>query len=252
MSDPSVSFDAGKERETFRVYEGEFDRKDTVLNHYTAMRSNQTVAFSQRMKAKWLKFDKAELTVREAFRLLEGYVDSSDPDTELPNLEHMMQTAEAIRKAGHPDWFQLVGLLHDMGKIMFEWGEASDGQQGTAEGPQWALGGDTWVVGCRIPDCATMPELNVLNPDMHDPRYNTECGMYEEGCGLDSLEFAFGHDDDDDSETSARYIPGLVLPSTLDDDELAEALAEEEEEEEEDTEMEEEEEEFEMEDEDEE
>ena len=47
---------------------------------------------------------------------------------------------------------------------------------GTAEGPQWALGGDTWVVGCRIPDCAVFPEYNKLNPDMSDARYNT--GMY--------------------------------------------------------------------------
>jgi hypothetical protein len=43
---------------------------------------------------------------------------------------HMLQTAEGIRKAGHPDWFQLVGLLHDMGKIMFLWGAEEDGQIG--------------------------------------------------------------------------------------------------------------------------
>ncbi len=38
-----------------------------------------------------------------------------------PNLEHMLQTAEGMRAAGLPDWFQLVGLLHDMGKIMCVW-----------------------------------------------------------------------------------------------------------------------------------
>ena len=38
-------------------------------------------------------------------------------------------SAEAIRKAGEPEWFQLVGLLHDMGKIMFLWGNAVDGQE---------------------------------------------------------------------------------------------------------------------------
>lgn len=35
-----------------------------------------------------------------------------------------------IRAAGHPDWFQLVGLIHDMGKIMFMWGNSADGQMG--------------------------------------------------------------------------------------------------------------------------
>lgn len=33
--------------------------------------------------------------------------------------------------------FQLCGLIHDMGKIMFLWGKPEDGQQGTATGPQW-------------------------------------------------------------------------------------------------------------------
>ena len=42
----------------------------------------------------------------------------------------MLQTAEAIRKRGHPDWMQLVGLIHDMGKIMFLWGDDSIGQNG--------------------------------------------------------------------------------------------------------------------------
>ena len=66
------------------------------------------------MEKKWLNFNFDKLTVREAFRKLEGYVDSSDPDSSFPNLEHMLQTAESIREAGHPDWFQLVGLIHDM------------------------------------------------------------------------------------------------------------------------------------------
>lgn len=56
--------------------------------------------------------------------------DASDPDLDLPNKLHLLQTAEGIRRAGHPDWFVLVGLLHDMGKIMFLWGTGEDGQDG--------------------------------------------------------------------------------------------------------------------------
>lgn len=137
------------------------------------MRVNQTVAFYERMVEKYSFADgkyRAKMTIREAFKALESYVDSSDPDLDLPNLLHMLQTAEGIRKAGHPDWFQLCGLIHDMGKIMFLWGTPEDGQQGTAAGPQWSLGGDTWVVGCRIPDSVVFPEFNAHNPDMKDPR----------------------------------------------------------------------------------
>lgn len=123
--------------------------------------------------------------------------DASDPDLELPNKVHLLQTAEGIRKAGHPDWLVLVGLLHDMGKIMFLWGNGDDGQDGLdPKGKQWALGGDTFVVGCQIPDDAVVfPQFNTLNPDMHDERYNTPCGMYEPHCGLDKLCWAWGHDE---------------------------------------------------------
>jgi len=137
------------------------------------------------------------MTIEEAFEELDKYIDASDPDLDLPNLFHLLQTAQGIRREGHPDWMQLTGLLHDMGKIMFLWGTGEDGQDGLSpDGKQWALGGDTFVVGCRIPDEAViLPELNKLNPDMQDSRYNTECGMYEPGCGIDKLMFAWGHDE---------------------------------------------------------
>lgn len=38
-------------------------------------------------------------------------------------------------------------------QIMFKWGKPEEGQSGRADGPQYCLGGDTWVIGCRIPDC---------------------------------------------------------------------------------------------------
>ena len=116
---------------------------------------------------------------------------------DLPNKLHLLQTAEGIRRAGHPDWMQLVGLLHDMGKIMFLWGTGEDGQDGySPRGKQWALGGDTFVVGCKIPDDAVVfPQFNCLNPDMNDSRYNTLHGLYEPNCGLDQLCWAWGHDE---------------------------------------------------------
>lgn len=160
------------------------------------MRSNQTVDFYNRMIEKY-SFDnpRTKMSIRDAFVALEGYVDSSDPDVDIPNIIHMFQTAEGIRKAGHPDWMQLVGLIHDMGKIMYLWGTDEDGQNGTATGAQWALGGDTWVLGAAIPDCTVFPEFNQLNPDMSDSRYNTEYGIYTPNCGLSSLKFAYGHDE---------------------------------------------------------
>ncbi|CAI5707388.1 hypothetical protein KXD40_007673 [Peronospora effusa] len=192
--DITTKVSAGKAEEEFRNYE-DSDRHALVSRHYALMRKNQTVVFQEKMQAKYGSFANIKMTIREAFTALMGYVDSSDPDSSLPNLEHMLQTAEGIRAAGHPDWFQLVGLLHDMGKIQYLWGDAEDGQEGTANGDQWALGGDTWVVGCKIPDSVVFPECNATNPDMSDPRYNTKYGMYEPHCGFTNLKFAWGHDE---------------------------------------------------------
>lgn len=194
---PSFLITAEKDLTKFRDYINSC-RQDTVSKHYTMMRKNQTMAFSEKMKKKYDFSDgkfRSIMTIKEAFNELMTYVDSSDPDAELPNRIHMLQTAEGLRKAGHPDWMQVVGLIHDMGKIMFLWGVEEDGQVGSAEGPQWALGGDTWVIGCAIPDCCVFPELNSTNPDMSDPRYNSECGVYQRNCGFDKLEFAYGHDE---------------------------------------------------------
>merc|ERR1711988_1052309 len=33
------------------------------------------------------------------------------------------------------------------------------------------------------------------NPDMQDPRYNTENGVYKPGCGITNCRFAWGHDE---------------------------------------------------------
>lgn len=192
-----------KAQEEFRDYK-DSKRQAVVENHYREMRRHQTVEFVDRMYRKYHSFDRKQMTIWEAFDVLGSFVDASDPDSELPNIEHAFQTAEAIRKDGHPDWLQLVGLIHDLGKMMFLWGREEDGQVGTATGPQWALGGDTWVVGCRIPECVVFSEFNELNPDMHDARYNTELGIYassvtgvppEEREGFASLRFAYGHDE---------------------------------------------------------
>ena len=116
-----------------------------VVEHYRDMRMNHTVAFYKKMEQKY-DFSNGNyrrlMTIEEAFAELEHYVDASDPDLDLPNKLHLLQTAEGLRRAGHPDWMQLTGLLHDMGKIMFLWGTGEDGQDGySPNGKQWALGG---------------------------------------------------------------------------------------------------------------
>ena len=175
----------------FRNYYKEDPIIVAVREHYRKMRSRQTVDYVQRMKKKYLTFDKP-MRVWDAMEKLNALIDVSDPDLTLPNVQHLIQAAEGAREAGEPDWMQLVALIHDMGKVMYLWGADEDG---TSQAEQWGLVGDVFVVGCALPDTCVYPEFNELNPDMSDPRYNTALGIYEAGCGLDNLDLAWGHDE---------------------------------------------------------
>lgn len=77
-----IPIELSKNVEEFRNYV-DSDRHSVVENHYRQMRINQCVAFVDRMNEKY-SFEKprAVMTIREAFKTLETYVDSSDPDVE--------------------------------------------------------------------------------------------------------------------------------------------------------------------------
>merc|ERR1711962_1107857 len=165
---------AFKEKEAFRDYTQNDELGDRVKKTYYEMHTCQTLAFVKDQHTKWLQYDHMEANVMEALDMLNDLVDESDPDTELPNIVHAFQTAERIREE-HPDkdWFHLIGLIHDLGKIMAFYGE-----------PQWAVVGDTFPVGCRPqPSIVFGEESFQNNPDMMDERYNTQLGIYQEGCG---------------------------------------------------------------------
>lgn len=171
-----------KAKEEFRNYDN--PARDTVKEFYRLNHKYQTYEFVQEKKADFLRFNRRELPVWDALDFLNTLVDDSDPDIELDQLQHLLQTAEAIRADGHPDWFVLTGFIHDMGKVLCLFGE-----------PQWAVVGDTFPVGCRFSDKIVYPEFFSANPDAGDERYNTKYGVYEEGCGLSRVSLSWGHDE---------------------------------------------------------
>ncbi len=157
---------------------------DRVREFYRQNHRHQTVDFVAAKRARWLGFGQARMTPWQALDYLNTLVDESDPDTELPQIMHLLQTAEAIHADGHPDWFVLTGFVHDLGKVLCLFGE-----------PQWAVVGDTFPVGCKHSDRIVYPEYFAANPDARDARYNTEYGIYAPGCGLDAVQLSWGHDE---------------------------------------------------------
>uniref|UniRef100_A0A8C4XVS4 Inositol oxygenase n=1 Tax=Gopherus evgoodei TaxID=1825980 RepID=A0A8C4XVS4_9SAUR len=159
---------------------------DRVYNTYLLMHTHQTVDFVRKKGAEYGACAQRRMSIMEALDLLDNVVDESDPDVDFPNSYHAYQTAEGIRRA-HPDkdWFQLVGLLHDMGKILALAGE-----------PQWAVVGDTFPVGCRVQESVVFSDSTFHdNPDTKNPLYNTQYGIYQPHCGLANVLMSWGHDE---------------------------------------------------------
>ncbi len=176
------SIATAKAKEEFRNYDT--PARDTVTEFYRLNHKYQTYDFVMEKERDFLKFNKKEMTLWESFDFLNTLVDDSDPDIDLDQLQHLLQTSEAIRADGHPDWFVLTGLLHDMGKVLCLFGE-----------PQWAVVGDTFPVGCKHSDKIVFPEFFDANPDSKDERYNTKYGVYEPNCGLRNVHMSWGHDE---------------------------------------------------------
>jgi inositol oxygenase len=171
-----------KAKEEYRNYDD--PARDTVREFYRLNHTYQTYDFVQEKRAEYLKFDKKEIPAWGAMEFLNTLVDDSDPDIELDQLQHLLQTAEAIRADGHPDWFVLTGFLHDMGKVLCLFGE-----------PQWAVVGDTFPVGCAHSDKIVYPEYFAANPDSKNKDFNTKYGVYEPNCGLKNVTMSWGHDE---------------------------------------------------------
>src|ERR671920_436201 len=178
----STDTGGGKRPEQFRDYGAE--ARACVKEFYRLNHTLQTLETVLGKKRQYLTLDRAEMGVWEAMEHLNALVDDSDPDLDLPQIEHNLQTAESIRAAGHPRWFILAGLIHDLGKVLTLFGE-----------PQWAVVGDTFPVGCRFDKRIVYHESFDQNSDAHDPRYNSRLGIYQANCGLRNVKMSWGHDE---------------------------------------------------------
>lgn len=172
----------GKSEEEFRNYAA--DANPGVTEFYRQNHRFQTLDFVLGKKAEFAPRTRTKMGMWDAMEYLNTLVDESDPDTDLSQIEHLMQTSEAIRKDGHPRWFVLTGLIHDLGKVLCLYGE-----------PQWAVVGDTFPVGCAWSDQIVFPEFFADNPDARVPEYQTKFGIYSPGCGLDNVHLSWGHDE---------------------------------------------------------
>lgn len=191
-SGPLESLDQWDDHVKSRYQEGrsESDFRDyttappVVREFYRLNHTNQTREFALSKRKEYGALNRSEMGIWEAMEYLNTLVDDSDPDTDLSQIEHNLQTSEAIRRDGHPRWMILTGLIHDLGKVLCLYGE-----------PQWAVVGDTFPVGCAWSNKIVFNEFFAANPDAKIAEYQTKHGVYEPNAGLDKVNMSWGHDE---------------------------------------------------------
>jgi inositol oxygenase len=180
----NLTYDGSRDRSSFRNYEKL--NRPAVRDFYHENHVKQTYDYVLAQKNKWLSLDRCQMGIWEALEYLNTLIDDSDPDTDLSQIQHCLQTAEQLREDGQPRWMILTGLIHDLGKILCLWGE-----------PQWAVVGDTFPVGCPHDDRIVFSKFFAENPDSSDARFTShgKLGVYSEGCGLEQVHMSWGHDE---------------------------------------------------------
>ncbi|KAI9804693.1 MAG: hypothetical protein M1833_006768 [Piccolia ochrophora] len=177
-------FDQGKDKSQFRRYQDK-DLPLTVRKTYREQHEKQTVAYNLKVRNSFKFKIRAEMSIWEAMEMLNTLIDESDPDTSVGQIQHLLQTAEAIRRDGKPRWMQLTGLIHDLGKLLYFF---------DSEG-QWDVVGDTFPIGCAFDHRNILFDLFKGNPDYGHEVYGTKYGIYEPGCGMDNVMLSWGHDE---------------------------------------------------------
>ncbi|THH09664.1 hypothetical protein EW145_g1852 [Phellinidium pouzarii] len=175
-------FDTQKDKMMFRQYEEACDR---VKSFYKEQHEKQTVAFNRKARADFKEKFRARMGIWDAIEKLNTLMTPTQMSTSVSQIEHLLQTAETTRKDGKPEWMQVTGLVHDLGKLLNFFG--SEGQ--------WDVVGDTFVVGCQFSDKIIYPDTFAKNPDFSDPLYSSKYGIYEPNCGLDNVMLSWGHDE---------------------------------------------------------
>src|SRR5581483_11198713 len=105
----ATRYKQGKSEEEFRNYAQ--DANPRVTEFYRQNHKYQTLAFVKQKKAEYCGLTRGKKSIWEMAEYLNTLVDDSDPDTDLTQIEHLLQTSEAIRKDGHPRWFVLTGFV---------------------------------------------------------------------------------------------------------------------------------------------
>lgn len=114
----------------FRDYTKADVSQPSIAEFYKQNHIHQTLDHVLAQKAKYCDAQarNTSMGIWQVLEILDQFVDESDPDTEMSQIVHSLQSAEAARRDGQPRWMILTALIHDIGKWISVRGE-----------PQWTV-----------------------------------------------------------------------------------------------------------------
>src|SRR5260221_2073481 len=89
-----------------------------VREVYRQNHAYQTRDFVLNKKKQFLARNRSQMGIWEAMEFLNTLADESDPDTELTQIDHLLQTSQAIQPNAKPDWFVLNRLIPESRTII--------------------------------------------------------------------------------------------------------------------------------------
>tara|TARA_B100000575_G_C23140064_1_gene663224 strand:- start:3433 stop:4251 length:819 start_codon:yes stop_codon:yes gene_type:complete len=163
--------------------------KQGVINFYKSQHSKLNYKVAKYYHQWYEKLPKKNNSLKDILLLSDDIYDISDPDINESQIHHAFQTAELCRKMcqdnkEYPDWLPLIGLIHDLGKVIHKLYDV----------PIIYLCGDSFPLGCKFSDQLILPVGFDQNKDIENKDLNTKFGLYNENCGFNNLLF-WGHDE---------------------------------------------------------
>lgn len=160
--------------------------------HYKQSWAKQSIEYVLKMKQQYSGFNLCKMDIYKALSLMKDLPchcfkiksEESSNVQEISIRSFLFSMAEEARKCGHPDWFQLIALIHDLGRVikLIDKTSIKDFQD-----YDWTIAIMSRVVGCNPSQSTSFKEFSYLRSDSNDSRYNTNLGIYHEGCGIENL-----------------------------------------------------------------
>jgi len=166
----------------FRDYN---ESSSQVKKFYMNQHLNLTYVKAVQMNMQFMDKQKQYYTINQLLRICDDIYDPSDPDTNLSQTEHAYQTANYALEYGLPDEYVVMGMIHDLGKVVVK----------LLNYDMLYIVGDTYPLGCPFEtDKITLGESLLSNPDQKNPIYSNGHGVYQPNCGFSNMVFT-GHDE---------------------------------------------------------